>query len=540
MTAASGAELTRRQEPLDVIIVGAGFGGLYAIHRLRADGLSVLCLEAADDVGGVWYHNRYPGARCDVESVDYSYSFSPELQQEWNWTERYAGQPEILAYLRHVAERFDLRRDILFNSRVTVARRDDETGLWDVTTATGEACRARFLVMATGALSAPKTPDLAGLDSFAGPIYRTSGWPAEPPDFAGKTVGVFGTGSTGVQCIPEIAREAERLFVFQRTPSYSLPAGNGPIDPAGYAGIKARYPDYRAELRRSRAGIPAPTSGEAGTDFSREEKRARWDACWQAGRGMPSHFIDTMRPGATNDECCDYLRDKIRAIVDDPATAEALCPKDYPFGARRICLDTGYFETYNRGNVTLVDLKAAPFESFTAGGARAGGREYPLDAVVLAIGFDAFTGPLQRIDIRNGRGERLADRWADGPGTYMGFMTAGFPNMFILTGPGSPSVLTNVVMMLEHDVDWVADCIGFLDRRGFSRIEASDAAQAAWMEHVAEQAAGTLYMNHNSWYMGSNIPGKRRMFLAYTGGYAGFAERAAAVAADGYRGFSLA
>ncbi len=533
MTAADG---DRRY---DVIVVGAGFGGLYAIHRLRADGHSVLCLEAADDIGGVWHHNRYPGARCDVESLDYSYSFSPDLQQDWVWTERYAAQPEILAYLYHVADRFDLRRDIRLNSRVTIAARDDQSDEWIISTGDGDGYRARFLLLATGALSAPKAPDLAGLEDFAGPVYRTSSWPAEPVDFAGNTVGMFGTGSTGVQCIPEIAAQAEQLFVFQRTPSYTLPSGNGPLDPAAVATVKARYQDYRAELRASRAGIPAPTSGEAGTDYSRAEKRARWDACWQAGRGMPSHFIDSMKPGPTNDELCDYLRDKIRASVADPATAEALCPRDYPFGARRICLETGYLEAYNRANVSLVDLRAEPFEHFTADGLRAGGRDYPLDAVVLAIGFDAFTGPVLKIDIRNGRGERLAQRWADGPRTYMGFMTAGFPNLFILTGPGSPSVLTNVVMMLEHDVNWVADCIAWLDRQGLASIAADESAEQDWMEHVAELASGTLYAAHNSWYMGSNIPGKRRMFLAYTGGYAGFAATAAEVAADGYRGFVL-
>ena len=533
MTATNGERL------YDVIVVGAGFGGLYAIHRLRGDGLSVLCLEASDDIGGVWHHNRYPGARCDVESLDYSYSFSPELQQEWSWTERYAAQPEILAYLHHVADRFDLRRDIRLDTRVIATTRDDEAGEWSVVTAAGESFRARFLILATGALSSPKSPDLAGLENFTGAVYRTSSWPAEPVDFAGKTVGVFGTGSTGVQCIPEIAAEAERLFVFQRTPSYTLPSGNRPLDGATVAAVKSRYEDYRAELRQSRAGIPAPTSGEPGTDYSREEKRARWDACWQAGRGMPSHFVDSMKPGPTNDELCDYLRDKIRAVVIDPATAEALCPKTYPFGARRICLETGYLEAYNRANVTLVDLSANAFEHFTSSGMRAGGRDYPLDAVVLAIGFDAFTGPVVRIDIRNGRGERLAECWAEGPRTYMGFMTAGFPNLFILTGPGSPSVLTNVVMMLEHDVDWVADCIAWLDQHGISSIEADESAQTEWMEHVAELAAGTLYAKHNSWYMGSNIPGKRRMFLAYTGGYAGFAAAAAEVAADRYRGFMV-
>jgi cyclohexanone monooxygenase len=534
VTAANGGD-----HRYDVIVVGAGFGGLYAIHRLRGDGLNVLCLEASDDIGGVWHHNRYPGARCDVESLDYSYSFSPELQQEWSWTERYAAQPEILAYLHHVADRFGLRRDIRLDSRVTAAKRDDEAGEWSVSTTGGASFRARFLLLATGALSAPKAPDLAEIERFAGTVYRTSSWPAEQVDFAGQTVGVFGTGSTGVQCIPEIAGQAERLLVFQRTPSYTLPSGNGPLDPQSVAAVKARYEDYRTELRQSRAGIPAPTSGEPGTAYTRAEKRERWDACWRAGRGMPSHFIDSMKPGPTNDELCDYLRDKIRTTVADPATAEALCPKTYPFGARRICLETGYLDAYNRANVTLVDLRAEPFEHFTEKGLRAGGRDYPLDAVVLAIGFDAFTGPVLKIDIRNGSSERLADRWAEGPRTYMGFMTAGFPNLFILTGPGSPSVLTNVVMMLEHDVDWVADCIAWLDRQGIASIAAEESPQQSWMEHVAELAEVTLYASHNSWYMGSNIPGKRRMFLAYTGGYAGFAAAAAEVAAQGYRGFLL-
>jgi cyclohexanone monooxygenase len=526
-------------EVFDVIVVGAGFGGLYAIYRLRADGLRVLCLEAADDVGGVWYHNRYPGARCDVESVDYSYSFSPTLQQEWVWKERYAAQPEILAYLGHVADRFDLRRHIRLNTQATAATRGGGAGVWVVSSANGPCFRSRFFLLATGALSAPKLPDLAGIERFEGAIYRTSSWPEQTIDFTGQRIGVFGTGSTGIQCIPEIAKDAERLWVFQRTPSYSVPSRNHPSDPATIAEIKARYDQYRDELRQSHACIAMSTSGEPGTAFSREEKRVQWDQCWAKGRGLPSHYIDTMRPGPTNDECSDFLRDKIREIVENPATAEQLSPSDYPFGARRICLESGYYETFNRPNVGLVDLRSQPLETFTEQGVRAGGKDYPLDAVVLAIGFDAFTGPILKIDIRNGRGERLADHWAAGPGTYMGFMTASFPNMFILTGPGSPSVLTNVVMMLEHDVNWVADCIKYLDRDGYSEIEASRSAQGSWMSHVAELASNTLYMKYNSWYMGSNIAGKRRMFLAYTGGYAQFASNAAKVAAAGYSGFTL-
>lgn len=530
----------KARERYDVIVVGAGFGGLYAIHRLRSQGLVVLGLEAAADVGGVWYHNRYPGARCDVESVDYSYSFSPELDQEWVWSERYAAQPEILRYIQHVADRFDLRRSILFETRMTAARHAPDSGDWIVSTDKGQTIRTRFVVMATGVLSTPKEPDFEGLDDFSGEIYQTSRWPHHAVQFSGKRVGIIGTGSSGLQSIPEIARQAEQLSVFQRTAVFTLPARNGPLAPAELASIKAVYPQRRNELWNSKGGTPQLGTGKPGTEFTPEERRKILEEAWDAGGlNVTAAFIDNLRNIETNNEVSDFVRERIRRIVKDPRTAELLCPRDHPISSRRICLDTGYFETYNRDNVMLVDVRSDPIERITRHGIQTREAHYDLDMIVLALGFDAFTGAFNNIEVRNGQGEAITDKWASGPRAYLGLMTAGFPNFFIVAGPGSPSVLANMVIGVEQHINWIADCVAYMDSRELGRIEAREDAQEAWVAHVGEMAAQTLYLKANSWYLGSNVPGKTRLFMPYIGGFDRYVAKTNAVAENDYEGFDL-
>jgi cyclohexanone monooxygenase len=527
-------------EHLDVLIVGAGFSGLYAIHRFHRQGLKLLCLEAAGGVGGVWHHNRYPGARCDVRSIDYSYSFSPDLQEEWRWTERFASQPEILRYAEHVAERFDLLRHIRFDTRLVSARWDDDNSRWLAQSDTGERYACRHLVLATGALSAPKEPDFAGLDDFAGERLQTSRWPHHPISFSGKRVGVIGTGSSGIQTIPVVAKEAAHLTVFQRTPAFSMPARNGPIDEAEYSEIRARYPEYRQEMRDGHSGQFAAGSGRPARDFTHEEQQAALEAGWaRGGLGLGGAFSDSLTDQDANDIVARFIHDKIRSIVKDPAVAEKLCPTDHPVSTRRPCLDTGYFETFNRDNVTLVDLREDPIERVTARGIRTKSGEHLLDTIIFATGFDAFTGAVRAIDIRNGAGEHVLDRWKGGPRTYLGTMVSGFPNLFFVTGPGSPSVLANVIIAAELDIEWISDCIAWLDANGRRTIEPLAEAEQQWVEHVAEVASRTLYPKANSWYMGANIPGKPRVFLPYVGGLGNFARIARAKAAAGYEGYSV-
>jgi cation diffusion facilitator CzcD-associated flavoprotein CzcO len=525
---------------LDVVVVGAGFLGVYAIYRYRRQGLRVLCIEAAADVGGVWYKNRYPGARCDVRSIDYSYSFSPELHEEWRWRDRYAGQAELLRYLGHVVDRFDLRRDILFNSRVTAAVWREHARRWIIMTDTGKRFVCRYFVLATGALSAPKTPNFPGAADFHGPCYQTSCWPHEVIDFSGKRVGFIGTGSSGVQAIPKIAEQAKALTVFQRTPAFSVPARNGPIDEAEYAAIRARYEAYRAKMKAGWSGQEDNTSGRKAAEYSNTERQAAFEAAWEKG-GMTffGTLTDTLTNQVANDFVAEFIRDKIRAIVRNPVTAEKLCPTDYPVAARRPCLDSGYFETYNRDSVVLVDLRTEPIERLIPEGIRTASQDYPCDAIVLAIGFDAFTGPIAAIDIRNSAGQNLSDCWKDGPRTYLGMTVAGFPNLFIVTGPGSPSVLANVIIAGEHDVEWIGDCIIWLDKHGYSRIEATADAQTRWVAHVAEVSEHTLYPKAKSWYTGANIAGKPRVFLPYIGGLGNFTRVCAETASSGYAGFAM-
>ncbi|POM26355.1 Phenylacetone monooxygenase [Actinomadura rubteroloni] len=527
-------------EETDVIVVGAGFAGLYAIHRLRRSGWRVRCFEAGSGVGGTWYWNRYPGARCDVESIEYSYSFDESLEQDWTWSELYAGQPEILRYLEHVADRFDLRRDIRFDSRVESATYDDGTNLWTVRTRDGVTARGRFLVMATGALSSANVPDLPGLGDFTGRVLHTGRWPHEPVDFRGARVGVVGTGSSGIQAIPRIAEHAEQVVVFQRTPGYSVPARNRPLPREELDEVKANYARLRAE-GRSRAtafGARTPLGTAESLSTPAAAREREFEERWRTGGfGFISAFTDLVVERAANDLAADFVRRKIRNVVRDPAVADALMPTA-AIGCKRLCLDSGYFETYNRANVRLVDLNRSPIQRITPTGIRTATESLPLDHLVFATGFDAMTGALLAMDVRGQDGLPLREAWRDGPRTYLGLGVPRFPNMFIVAGPGSPSVLTNMVMAIEHHVEWIGDCLDHARRSGIVRIEATTSAAAGWVRHVNNVAASTLLPTCNSWYLGANIPGKPRVFMPLPG-FPQYVERCATVAANGYFGFNL-
>jgi cyclohexanone monooxygenase len=527
-------------DEIDAVVVGAGFAGLYMLHRLRGLGLSTRVYEAGDGIGGTWYWNRYPGARCDVESLDYSYSFSPALEQEWNWTERYASQPEILAYINHVADRFDLRRDVRLKTRVTGAAFDEGTRRWTVTTDGGERVSARFCIMATGCLSAAQVPPFPGLESFEGRRYHTGHWPHEGVDFTGQRVGIIGTGSSAIQSIPIIARQAKHLFVFQRTPNYSIPARNAPMDPAYQQGWKARYAEHRKQARESRVGFVVERSDESALAVPAAERERAYEARWQrGGLGFSATFADLLTDQTANDTAAEFFRAKIRGIVRDPAVAERLVPRDYPLGTKRLCVDTDYYATFNRDNVTLVDLRETPIEAITPRGLRTRAAAYEVDSLVFATGFDAMTGALLAIDVRGRGGRSLREAWAEGPRTYLGLAIEGFPNLFTITGPGSPSVLSNMIVSIEQHVDWIADCLAHLRAHGHAVIEPTATAQAAWVEHVQTIGHMTLYPRANSWYMGANVPGKPRVFMPYIGGVGTYRATCDAVAAKSYEGFAL-
>jgi len=522
------------------VIVGAGFAGLYMLHRLRHLGLSARVFEAGDGVGGTWYWNRYPGARCDVESMDYSYSFSDELQQEWKWSERYASQPEILTYINHVADRFDLRRDVQLSTRVTAATFDEAARRWMITTDRGDRVSARFCIMATGCLSTAQVPAFPGLDSFRGKTYHTGRWPHEGVDFTGQRVGVIGTGSSAIQSIPIIAAQAAHLFVFQRTPNFSVPARNAPLDPDYERQVKARYADFRRQARESRVGFVVERSEASALAVSPGERRREYERRWsRGGLGFTATYMDLLLDKDANDTAAEFCREKIRAAVRDPEVAELLAPKDYPVGTKRMCVDTGYYETFNRDNVTLVDVRRTPIEAITPDGLRTREAAYRLDSIVFATGFDAMTGALLSIDIRGRGGRTLTEAWVEGPRTYLGLAVAGFPNLFAITGPGSPSVLSNMIVSIEQHVDWIADCIDRMRAQGHETIEATDGAQEAWVAHVNEIGHATLHPRANSWYMGANIPGKPRVFMPYIGGVGAYRQFCDGVAAKGYEGFTL-
>jgi cyclohexanone monooxygenase len=534
----------------DVIVVGAGFAGMYLLHRLRGMGLTARVYESGTSVGGTWYWNRYPGARCDAESLAYSYSFSRELEQEWGWSERYATQPEILRYAEHVAARFDLKRDMRFERRVTRAQWDDASGRWAIETDRGDRASARFCVMATGCLSVPQEPSIPGLRDFARELHWASKWPHHPVDFSGKRVGVIGTGSSAIQAIPVIAETAGHLTVFQRTPNFSVPAVNAPLDPQFVDAFKRNYPQHRQNhklglgagfgdlLVEPHAGAPIY---ETAAGRSEAEVRAALESFWRIGGArFCSAIADTLMNDATNQLVAEFVREKIRAVVKDPETAAALCPTSHPIGTKRICVDTGYFETFNRPSVKLVDIAQHPIERITASGVQIrGGAFHELDMLVMATGFDAMTGALLRVDVRGVGGARLSEKWAAGPRSYLGLGVAGFPNLFMITGPGSPSVLSNMLVSIEQHVDWTLDCIDWMRQRGYARVEATSEAEQQWVAHVNEVANGTLLPKAGSWYMGANIPGKPRVFMPYAAGVGPYREICDRVASNEYEGFAF-
>jgi cyclohexanone monooxygenase len=538
---ASEVSQPKEQQSYDVVVVGAGFAGMYMLHRLRGLGFSVRVYEQGGGVGGTWYWNRYPGARCDVESMQYSYSFSDELQQEWDWSERYAPQPEILRYANHVADRFDLRPHIQFNTRVERAVFDEDRNLWSVSTPDGKTVSTRFVVLATGCLSNARMPDIKGLESFKGSVYHTGNWPHEPVGFTGLRVGLIGTGSSGIQSTPVIAEQAKHLTVFQRTANFSIPARNAKLTEEERRAFRDNYPQVRSFAREvSRNGIYTTQPDRGALDDGANERRSKFEARWQhGGLTFMSVYNDLGLNKASNDTAADFVRGKIAEIVHDGETAVLLQPRSHPIGTKRICIDTDYFATFNRENVTLVDIKASPIAEILPNGVCTENDTYELDALVLATGFDAMTGSVARIEIRGRGGLTLNQKWAEGPKTYLGLMSAGFPNLFIITGPGSPSVLSNMIVSIEQHVDWITDCLDHMRKRGLEVMEAEQGAEDKWVAHVNEVAHGTLYPQANSWYMGANIPGKPRIFMPYIGGVGVYRQICNDVAARGYEGFVL-
>jgi cyclohexanone monooxygenase len=526
----------------DVIVVGAGFGGMYALHRLRKLGYSVRVLEAADGVGGTWYWNRYPGARCDVESLEYSYSFDNSLQQEWEWPERFSAQPDIEKYANHVADRYDLRKDIQFNARIESAEFDNDQALWTIRSKNGETFTAKYLVLAVGNLSLPRVPNFKGLDQFQGRWFHTGQWPKEPVDFTGRTVGVIGTGSSGIQLIPIVAKQAKHLYVFQRTANYSVPAINRALTPDVAKTHKEHYEAWREEARKTPFGIAghAPPEKFAAED-SFEERQRLFEKKWNTGGNISFLYAykDLLTDQKANDLACEFVHDKIRATVKDPKVAQTLIPNDHPIGTKRLCLDTDYYETYNRDNVTLVNVRKAPIEELTTHGLRTADAQYPLDDIIFATGYDAMTGAILDIDIRVKNGPALRDAWKDGPKTYLGVMVNGFPNMTIITGPGSPSVKTNMISAIEQHVDWITDLVEHMSAKGKSKFQAKAEAQEKWVQHVNEVADSTLYPKANSWYIGANIPGKPRVFMPYVAGLDKYRQICDDVAKEDYRGISI-
>ncbi len=526
---------------VDAIVVGAGFAGLYAMHRAGSAGLTVLGIEAAPGVGGTWYWNRYPGARCDVESVDYSYSFDEDLQTSWTWTERFAAQPEILAYLEHVADRFDLRRHYRFDTEVVGARFDDAAGEWVLETSTGASHRGRFLLCATGCLSAVNRPGIPGLDDFAGKVYYTAAWPRGNPDLQGKNIGVIGTGSSGIQAVPILAADAKSLVVFQRSPNYTVPMPNHPWSDEDLQRIREEYPERRRRSAYAASGTPHGTHHKNALDTDPDERNeAMWRRWRDGGVLFSKTFPDQTSVLAANDIARRFAEDRIREIVADPAVADDLTPVDHPIGTKRICTDAGYYATFNRDNVRLVNLRREPIERITAGGVGTGTATYPCDVLVFATGFDALTGTMTRIDPVGPCGERLSEIWADGPVTFLGVMVPRLPNLFSFSGPGSPSVLANMVLHAEVQVDWAVDLMLAALRRGVTEVEPRRDAARAWTKHVAEAAERTLFPKaQSSWYLGANIDGKKRVFMPYAGGFGNYRKYLDDVAQQGYAGLVL-
>ena len=527
----------------DAVVIGAGFAGLGMLWRLRDElGMSAQVYEAGTGVGGTWYWNRYPGARCDSESYMYCLMFSKELLQDWDWSGKYPEQPEIMSYLNHVADRFDLRRDIQLNTRVTSARFLEDAERWEIETDQGDRVTARFLITAVGCISATNVPDIKGLDSFEGERYHTGDWPHEEVDFTGKRVAVIGTGSSGVQSIPVIAKQAAHLSVFQRTPQYTIPARHGTVDRRFLEEeVKPNYDEILKKARLSTSGNNAEFSELSALEVTAEERRTAYEAGWAEGghKFFFGAFKDISKDRRANDTAAEFIRSKIREIVKDPETAEKLMPTDHPLGSKRALIDTDYFETYNRDNVELVDIRHSPIREITPTGIRTEDEEFEFDMIVFATGYDAMTGTLLKIDIRGRDGLSLRDKWSDGPKTYLGLQVAGFPNMFMITGPGSPSVLSNMTISIDQHVEWIGDFIDYLRERDIQVAEADEDAEAGWGSHVKEVAETTMYMLANNWYLGANIPGKPRVFSPYAGGVGVYREKCSEVADNGYEGFIL-
>lgn len=531
----SGAGTVRR---LDALVIGAGFGGMYMLHRARGMGLAVKAIEAGDDVGGTWYWNRYPGARCDVMSIDYSYSFSNEIQQQWTWSEQFAAQPEIHAYARFVADQLDLRRDIQFETKATAIAYDDAARLWRITTDRGEVFEATYCLMATGPLSVPKKVDIPGVERFKGQLYLSGKWPHHPVDFAGKRVAVIGTGSSGIQIVPVVAEQAEHLYVFQRTPSFTLPMRNRKLDPDYVAQIKQHYPHLRALARHSPTGGVRPMSTRPVFSIPADERRRLMEEAWEhSGLALLGLFSDLLLSQEANDVVADFVREKIAETVKDPDTARRLTPQGYPIFARRPCLDTGYYEAFNRSNVTLMDCLEDPITEITETGLRTGTQEVEVDIIIAATGYDALTGAMLAIDVKGKGGRSLNEKWAEGGRSYLGLAMEGFPNLFMIAGANGPSALANFIILNEQNVDWICDCIAHMRATGLQAIEAEREAEDKWMHTISELASRSLMPKANTWYVGANVPGKPRFFPIYIGGLGRYREICSDVAADGYRGF---
>lgn len=527
---------------LDAVVIGAGFSGLFMNHRLRDTlGLDVHVIETGTGVGGTWYWNRYPGARCDSEAYIYCFAFDQDLMQEWEWSGKYPEQPEILNYLNHVADRFDLRRNMSFETRVTSAHFDESTNRWDVKTDKGEHYRCRYFITGIGCLSSGQIPDFVGRDTFTGEAYHTGAWPHEGVDFAGKKVAVIGTGSSGVQSIPVIAAEAEHLTVFQRTPQYMIPARHGNVDKAVLDEIKTRYEAIFDKARHSVGGFPYDVQDRSALDVDDEERREILEQSWEDGgfKFMFNSFSDLRTSLPASELAGEFIREKIKEMVNDPEVAEKLLPLDHPFGSKRVLIDTNYFDTFNRNNVRLVDINVEPINEITETGILAGEEQHDFDVIVYATGFDAMTGSFNKIDIRGRSGEKLKDKWEAGPLTYLGLTSVGFPNMFMITGPGSPSVLSNMPIAIEQHVEMITDIIRHMDGSGIELLEAESDAETAWVHHVNELAEPTMFMHANSWYLGANIPGKPRVFMPYAGGVGTYRDHCEEVVANGYEGFTL-
>lgn len=526
---------------MDVVIVGAGLAGLYALHRLRHDGFTAKIFEMAEDIGGVWYWNCYPGARCDIEAIQYSYSFSEELQQEWKWSELYPGQPEILRYLNHVADRFDLRKDIQLNTRVTAAIFDENHARWNVQTDRGERISARFCVMATGCLSIPHIPRIDGLDTFQGNHYHTSRWPRTAVDFKDRRVAVFGTGSSGIQAIPLLAEQAKHLFIFQRTATFSVPARNKPLESDYEQCWKSNYTERRKQMLDTITGCLAFDMKDCSAmSVSEDERKEEYEKHWQRGSlNFLGAFNDLLLNQQSNDTAAEFLRGKVREIVRDPTVAEKLIPHGFPLGTKRLALDTNYFDTFNRPNVTLIDLRQEPIEEITSTGIRTHDRNYSFDDIVFATGFDAITGALLQIDIRGRNGKTLRDKWIDRPCTYLGLMTADFPNLLMINGPGSPAVFSNAALSIEQHVNWIADCLIHLRKNQYQMIEPTAQAEDEWSQHIDAVANFTLFPKADTWFNGANIEGKCKVFTPYVGGVSAYRKKCEDIVANDYAGFTL-